>query len=580
MNTLIALGTGAAFLFSLAATVAPGWFAARGLPADVYYDAVVWILALILLGNWLEAGARARASAAIRKLAALQPRTARVVTAAGGVEEVPVEALQAGMVVAVRPGERIPADGVVMEGVSTVDESLLTGEPLPVGKQAGDEVTGATINGAGALTVELRQVGAATALAQIVRLVEEAQGARAPIQRLADRVAAVFVPVVIAVALAAFAAWMWLGPDPRLPCALLAMVTVLIIACPCAMGLAVPTAIMAGTGRGAELGVLVRGGPALEQLSRVDTVLLDKTGTLTVGRPVVSGVRPRAGTSADDLLRRAAAVEQLSEHPLAQAVVAAARGRGLALPAAGEFASHGGLGAEATVAGRRVRVGSRRFLEAAGIEGVEDAGAVLVAVDGEWVGALDMDDALKPGAAAAVEALRRMGLRVAMLTGDAPQRAAAVAQAVGIAEVRAHLLPASKVAAVKALQKEGRRVAMVGDGINDAPALAQADVGIAIGAGTDIALEASDITLVGADPGGVVAAIALARQTLRLIRQNLFWALIYNVIGIPVAAGVLYPAFGILLSPIVASGAMAFSSVSVVGNSLRLRRFRRPEMNV
>jgi Cu+-exporting ATPase len=381
MNTLIALGTGAAFLFSLAATAAPRWFAARGLPAEVYYDAVVWILALILLGNWLESGARARASAAIRKLAALQPRTARVVTSAGVTAEMPVEALQAGMRVEVRPGERIPADGVVTEGVSAVDESLLTGEPLPVGKQPGDEVTGATINGAGALTVELRKVGAATALAQIVRLVEEAQGARAPIQRIADRVAAVFVPVVIALALAAFAAWMWLGPVPRLPWAMLAAVTVLIIACPCAMGLAVPTAIMAGAGRGAELGVLVRGGPALEQLSRVDTVLLDKTGTLTVGRPVVTGVHPRPGARAEDLLCWAAAVEQRSEHPLAQAIVAAASERGLMAPAADGFASHGGLGAEATVEGRRVRVGSRRYLETAGIAADEAAGPVLVAVD-------------------------------------------------------------------------------------------------------------------------------------------------------------------------------------------------------
>jgi Cu+-exporting ATPase len=578
MNTLIALGTGAAFLFSLAATAAPGWFRERGLPADVYYEAVVWILALILLGNWLEAGARARASAAIRKLAALQPRTARVLSEAGEVSEIPVESLTPGMRVEVRPGERIPADGVVTEGSSQVDESLLTGEPLPVAKQAGDEVTGATINGAGALTVELRQVGADTALAQIVRLVEEAQGARAPIQRIADRVAAVFVPVVIVLALVAFAAWMWLGPVPRLPWALLAAVTVLIIACPCAMGLAVPTAIMAGTGRGAELGVLVRGGPALEQLSRVDTVLLDKTGTLTLGRPVVTALHPSPGNSEEQLLRWAAAVEQRSEHPLAHAVTTAAGEHGINLPAAAGFTSHGGLGAEAEVEGRLVRVGSRRFLETAGIVVGNVADAVLVAVDQDFVGALEIDDAVKPGAAAAVAALRRLGLRVAMLTGDTPARAAAVAREVGMDDVQAHLLPAGKVAAVRALQAAGHKVAMVGDGLNDAPALAQADVGIAIGAGTDIALEASDITLVGSDLGGVVAAILLARRTLRLIRQNLFWALIYNVIGIPLAAGVLYPAFGILLSPIVASGAMAFSSVSVVGNSLRLRRFRRPEI--
>jgi Cu+-exporting ATPase len=482
------------------------------------------------------------------------------------------------MRVEVRPGERIPADGVITEGSSQVDESLLTGEPLPVAKQAGDEVTGATINGAGALTVELRQVGADTALAQIVRLVEEAQGARAPIQRIADRVAAVFVPVVIALALVAFAAWMWLGPVPRLPWALLAAVTVLIIACPCAMGLAVPTAIMAGTGRGAELGVLVRGGPALEQLSRVDTVLLDKTGTLTLGRPVVTALHPSTGNSEQQLLRWAAAVEQRSEHPLAHAVTTAAAERGINLPAASGFTSHGGLGAKAEVEGRLVRVGSRRFLEAAGIVVGNVADAVLVAVDHDFVGALGIDDAVKPGAAAAVAALRRLGLRVAMLTGDTPARAAAVAREVGLDDVQAHLLPAGKVAAVRALQASGHKVAMVGDGINDAPALAQADVGIAIGAGTDIALEASDITLVGSDLGGVVAAILLARRTLRLIRQNLFWALIYNVIGIPLAAGALYPAFGILLSPIVASGAMAFSSVSVVGNSLRLRRFRRPEI--
>lgn len=576
MNTLIAVGTGAAFVFSLVATAAPGVFTAYGMPADVYYEAVVWIIALILLGNWMEARARARTSDAVRKLMGLQSNEALVVSAGGHDQTLPIAALQPGMRVRVRPGERIAADGVVVSGASRVDESMLTGEPAPVAKAAGDRVVGATLNGSGSLVVELERVGRDTALAQIVRLVEQAQGSRAPIQRIADRVAGVFVPAVLGIAVLTFAAWMLVGPAPPLLWAMIAAVTVLIIACPCALGLAVPTAIMVGTGRGAELGVLIRTGEALERAQAVTTILLDKTGTLTEGRPRLLAVAPACDYGETELLRLAAAVERHSEHALGAAIVAAAEGRRLKLPEADAFVSEAGQGVEARVGGRAVRVGRPSAgAQVPGEWAVQGWTAVEVRVDGASAGTLAIADAVKPEAAAEVARWRSWGLRVAMVTGDAAPAAEAVARAVGIApdQVEAGVLPGGKLEAVRRRQRTGEVVAMVGDGINDAPALAQADIGIAIGSGTDVAMVAGAITLVGGRLAGVTTAIALSRATMRRIRQNLFWALIYNVIGIPIAAGVLYPWLGVLLSPVIASAAMAFSSVSVVSNSLRLRRW-------
>ncbi len=577
MNTLIAVGTGAAFLFSLVATVAPAVFTAHGMPANVYYEAVVWILALILLGNWMEARARARTSDAVRKLMGLQPSAALVIHADGSEAMTPLRELQPGMRVRVRPGERIPADGVVTSGASHVDESMLTGEPAPVSKAAGEAVTGATLNGSGSLVVELKHVGSDTILAQIVRLVEQAQGSRAPIQGVADRVAGIFVPVVIAIAVVTFAVWMLAGPAPQLLWAMIAAVTVLIIACPCAMGLAVPTAVMVGTGRGAELGVLIRKGEALERAQAVTTILLDKTGTLTEGKPRVLAAAPANEYSEDELLRLAAAVERHSEHPLGAAIVAAARTRGLSLPQAEGFASAAGQGVRAQVDGRITEVG-RPGEDAAIPEEWRQRGwtTVAVRIAGASAGLLAIADAVKPEAAAAVTRWRGWGLKVAMVTGDSAPAALAVARTVGIApeDVEAGVLPGGKLDAVRRRQQAGEVVAMVGDGINDAPALAQADLGIAIGSGTDVAMAAGNITLLGSGLGGVTTAIALSRATMGRIRENLFWALIYNAIGIPIAAGVLYPWLGVLLSPVVASAAMAFSSVSVVSNSLRLRRWR------
>ena len=579
MNTLIAVGTGAAFVYSVGVTLADDWFLARGIEPHVYYEAVVWIIALILLGNLLEARAKSRTSGAIRRLAGLRPRTARI--ARDGVEvEIPLARLRPGDAVVVRPGEKIPADGTVIDGASHVDESMLTGEPTPVSKRAGDKVIGATLNRNGAFRFRAERVGADTVLSRIIRLVQQAQGSKAPIQRLADRISAVFVPVVISIAIATFVLWFVLGPEPAHVQALVAAVTVLIIACPCAMGLAVPTAVMVSTGRGAELGILIKGGEPLERSERLDTVVFDKTGTVTEGRPAVQRV---VGDDESSLLRLAASVERLSEHPLGEAIVAEAVARGLTLVEPQDFESRTGRGVAGRVEGRSVAAGNLAMLAELGVRpgkfaveaerlAAEALTPVYVVVDGSVAGVVAVADPLKPTSREAVAELRDMGIESVMLTGDNARTAARVAGAVGIRRVIADVLPERKLEEVRRLQQEGRSVAMVGDGLNDAPALAQADVGIAMGTGTDVAMEAGDITLMRGDPLGVPRAIRLARRTMRVIRQNLFWAFVYNVIGIPVAAGALYPAFGIRLTPAMAAAAMAVSSVSVVTNSLRLRK--------
>jgi Cu+-exporting ATPase len=589
MNTLVAVGTGAAFLFSAAATVAPGFFLARGVAPDVYYEAVVIIIALILTGNTFEARAKGRTAAALRALVALQPRTARVLREEQEID-VPVGEVRGGDTVVVRPGERIPVDGELLSGGSAVDESMLTGESRPVEKKPGDRVIGGTINRTGAFRYRATSLGAASVLAQIVRLMREAQGSRAPIQKLADRISGVFVPVVIGLALATFVVWLLAAGPGSVVRAAAAAVAVLIIACPCAMGLAVPTAVMVATGRGAGLGILIKGGEALQRAGDVTTVVLDKTGTLTAGRPAVADVilAPGAAQQADELMRLVAALESSSEHPLADAMVQHAKERKLELPEPEGFQSFTGLGVAGIVEGSFLAVGNAGLMAeyAIGISAMaplaadaerltaEGKTAVWVARDGELAGLVAVADPLKPTAREAVARLVALGLDVVLLTGDDRRTAEAVAHQAGIETVVAGVLPAGKVAEVRRLQDEGKVVAMVGDGINDAPALAQADVGIAIGTGTDIAMEAGDVTLMRGDPRGVAAAVALSRRTLRTMRQNLFWAFLYNVIGIPIAAGALYPRFGILLSPILASAAMAASSVSVVTNSLRLRRAR------
>ena len=589
MNTLIGVGTGAAYVYSLVATAAPGVLAGAGRPADVYYEAVSGIIALILLGRVLEARARGRTSQAIRRLAGLRAKAAHVMRA-GKEVDVPVEAVVPGDVVIVKPGERIPVDGVVTTGASAVDESMLTGEPLPVPKKIGDEVIGATVNTTGSITARATRVGKDAALGQIVQLVEDAQATKAPVQRLADRVAGVFVPIVLALGIAAFVVWFDIGPAPAVVFATVALVTVLIIACPCALGLATPTAILVGTGKAAEHGLLIRSGEALERLSRVRTVLLDKTGTITEGRPsvthVISAKRPD-GTAITpaEVLKWAASVEQRSEHPLGVAIVKAAKDRQVDLLPVEKFAAMGGRGARGTVDRRIVEVISLRHarersleLGTLGQDADRLAGSgrtpVIVVVNNTVFAAIAISDPIKPGAREAVERLQKLGLTVTMVSGDSKRGAGAVAQEVGIEDFVAEVLPGQKADLVRKLQRQGRRVAMVGDGINDAPALAQADVGIAIGTGTDIAMEASDVTLIRGDLGGVVTAVRLARRTMGTIRMNLFWAFVYNVIGIPVAAGALYPAFHVLLSPVLASAAMAWSSLSVVLNSLTLRRFK------
>jgi Cu+-exporting ATPase len=590
MNTLIAVGTGAAFVYSLIATVAPRFFLERGVAPDVYYEAVIVIIALILTGNAFEARAKTATSAALRALAGLQPTSARVVRGAATFD-VPVAEVRRGDVIVVRPGERLPTDGEVVDGESAVDESMLTGESAPVPKTAGARVIGGTINRTGALRYRATTLGADSVLAQIVRLMRDAQGSRAPIQNLADRISGVFVPAVVSIAIATFVIWFVAGgvagvhaPAVR---AFAAAVAVLIIACPCAMGLAVPTAVMVATGRGAEAGVLIKGGEALQRAGAVDTVVVDKTGTVTEGRPTVTDIVAAPGSVRTDkeLLALVASLESSSEHPLADAIVRRAQERGLSLARAEAFSSITGRGAVATVSGHAVLAGNEALLAERGIdvsplrnEAVRLSGEaktpVYVAIDGALAGLLAVADPIKPTSREAIAALRGRGIDVVMLTGDTERTASAIAREAGIERVVAGVLPDGKVAEIERLQEAGHVVAMVGDGVNDSAAIARSDVGIAVGTGTDIAAEAADVVLMRGDLRSVVHAITLSRRTMRTMKQNLFWAFVYNVVGIPIAAGALYPAFGWLLSPVIASAAMAFSSVSVVANSLRLRRVR------
>ncbi|MET8747739.1 heavy metal translocating P-type ATPase [Streptomyces sp. NPDC004728] len=582
MNSLITLGTTAAYGYSLLVTLAPGL-----LPQDVrevYFEAVGVILTLILLGRLLEARAKAGTGEAIRALLGLQARTARVVRD-GAETEIPVEDVTVGDEVVIRPGEKVPVDAVVLSGSSALDESMVTGEPMPATKRAGDTVIGATVNGTGSLRVRASKVGADTMLAQIIRMVQQAQASKAPIQRLADAVSACFVPAVITIAIATFALWYTIGPAPALTLALVSAVAVLIIACPCALGLATPLSVMVGTGKGAQAGILIRSAEALETAHKLDTVVLDKTGTVTAGKPVLTDIRAADSFQAGELLALVAAVETDSEHPLAAAIVTGARDRGLTWPAASGFDSVTGKGVQATVDGHMVLVGTARLLGGVGIDtgalnpvadgfSAEGKTPVLVAVDGRPAGVLAVADTVKDDSAQAIAALHRLGIETLVITGDNTRTAAAIVARVGVRRVLAEVLPEHKADEIRRLQGEGRTVGMVGDGINDAPALAAADVGLAIGTGTDVAIEAADITLISGSLTGVVTAIQLSRATMRNIRQNLFFALIYNAIGLPVAAGALYPLWGIRLSPIIAAAAMALSSLSVVTNASRLRHWR------
>lgn len=581
MNTLITVGTFAAYLYSVLATFAPGIFRTGSTVPEVYYDTSAAIITLILLGRLLEAKAKGRTSEAIKRLMRLQPKTAKVVRD-DTEKEVLIDEVMAGDVVVVRPGERIPVDGEIIDGYSAVDESMLTGESLPVEKSAGNRVFGGTINKSGSLKFRATKVGKETALGQIIRLVEEAQGSKAPIQRLADKVASIFVPTVMSLALLTFVAWYLLGPRPSFTLALMNFIAVLIIACPCSLGLATPTAIMVGTGKGAERGILIRDAEALELAHKIQAIVLDKTGTITRGEAEVVDIIPVIGFSAGEVLKAAASAEKTSEHPLGQAIVKKAQEKGITLDEPKEFMAIPGGGVRAVLDGDTVFIGNFGLMEKEGVDvsslrrseesiSSEAKTPVVVAINGKAAALIAIADTLKEGSIEAIRDLKEMGIEVAMLTGDHKNTAEAIARVVGVDRVFAEVLPEQKVAVVRALREEGKVTAMVGDGINDAPALTEADVGIAIGTGTDIAIEASDITLIKGDLRSVVEAIRLSRLTLRTIRQNLFWAFFYNVIGIPIAAGLLYPFGGPLLNPMIASAAMAFSSVSVVSNSLRLR---------
>ena len=586
MFTLIALGTGAAYLYSLAAMLFPGAFPDSFRTPEgavpVYFEAAAVIVTLVLMGQVLELRARSQTGAAIRALAGLAPSTARRIADDGSEEDVPLDEVRPGDRLRVRPGDKIPVDGVVLEGASAVDESMVTGEPIPVEKRPRDPVIGATVNGTGSFVIRAERVGAETLLAQIVRMVSEAQRSRAPIQKLADVVAGYFVPAVILVAACSFAVWAWVGPEPRMAHALINAVAVLIIACPCALGLATPMSIMVATGMGATLGVLFKNAEAIEVLRKVDTLVVDKTGTLTEGRPVLVVVKTAEGGDERELLRLASGLERASEHPLAAAIVAGAKARGVEPGSAEVFESVTGQGVSGRVEGRRVVLGRRELLEADGAdprawletaEALREDGqtVMFVAVDGAVAGLLGVADPIKATTPAAIRQLRAEGLRIVMLTGDSPATARAVAGKLELEEVIADVMPEQKAETVRKLQAQGHTVAMAGDGINDAPALALAEVGIAMGTGTDVAMESAGVTLVKGDLRGILRARILSRATMRNIRQNLFFAFVYNAIGIPIAAGALYPVFGVLLSPMIAAAAMSLSSLSVVGNALRLR---------
>jgi len=584
MNTLVAVGAFSAYLYSALVTLLPQLFVGAGLAPHVYFDGAAMIITLILLGRLLEAKAKGKTSMAIKRLMGLKPKTARVMRD-GKEIDIPIEAVMKGDLILVRPGEKIPTDGVIVSGSSSIDESMLTGESIPVAKEAGSDVFAATLNKSGSFTFKATRVGAETALAQIIRLVEEAQGSKAPIQRVADKVASIFVPVVFGVAMLTFLIWYFFVPEPIFSRALLNFVSVLIIACPCAMGLATPTAVMVGTGLGAENGILIKGGESLERAYKLTTIVFDKTGTLTRGEPEVTDILTAEGIEQQNVLKVAVSIEAVSEHPLAQAIIEKGRQEQLDPDRVHDFEALSGLGARAVVNGKKCLLGNLRLMEkeAVAMNGFNEKAkrvasdgktCVFVAEEDRVLGLIALSDMPKASARATVSRLKEMGLNVAMITGDNKKTARAVADAVSIDQILADVLPGDKAEEIRRLQGKGQVVAMVGDGINDAPALTTADIGIAIGAGTDVAMEASDITLIRDDLRSVPAAIRLSFQTMRVIKQNLFWAFFYNSLGIPIAAGVLYPFFGILLNPVFAAAAMAMSSVSVVSNSLRLRRFR------